>query len=110
MRQRGQQRSRYQRGTLQDGDFVNVISTRDGGYWASHVGLIVTAPDGKRMFLNSAEPQVREESFEQFFARTAEREARNAAEGKNGQKLAGFKFLRLNDNIIVPPALPQPRP
>lgn len=97
-------------GQLQDGDFVNVISTRDGGYWASHVGLVVTAADGKRMFLNSAEPQVREESFEQFYARTAEREARNAAAGKNGQKLAGFKFLRLNDNIIVPPALPQPRP
>lgn len=97
-------------GKLRDGDFVNVISTRDGAYWASHVGLVVTAADGKRMFLNSAEPQVREESFEQFFARTAEREARNAAEGRNGQKLAGFKFLRLNDNIVVPPALPQPRP
>eukprot|EP01032_Pedospumella_encystans_P031405 gene31405-35449_t len=33
-------------GTLQDGDFVNVISTRDGGYWASHVGLIVTVAWG----------------------------------------------------------------
>jgi hypothetical protein len=97
-------------GQLQDGDFVNIVSTRDGAFWVSHVGLVVTAPDGKRMFLNSAEPQVREESFDQFFARTAEREARNAAEGKNGQKLAGFKFLRLNDHIVVPPALPQPRP
>jgi hypothetical protein len=97
-------------GKLRDGDFVNIISTRDGAYWASHVGLVVTAADGKRMFLNSAEPKVREESFDQFLARTAEREARNAAEGKNGQKLAGFKFLRLNDTIIVPPALPQPRP
>jgi hypothetical protein len=95
---------------LQDGDFVNIISTRDGAYWASHVGLIVTAADGKRMFLNSAEPQVREESFDQFFTRTAEREARNASEGKNGQKLAGFKLLRLNEQINVPPALPQPRP
>ena len=95
---------------LRDGDFVNVISTRDGAYWASHVGLIVTGPNGERNFLNSAEPQVREESFEAFFARTAAREERNAREGKNGQKLAGFKFLRLNDNIVVPPALPQPRP
>ena len=95
---------------LQDGDFVNVISTRDGAYWASHVGLIVTGPHGERNFLNSAEPQVREESFEAFLARTAAREERNAREGKNGQKLAGFKFLRLNDNIVVPPALPQPRP
>jgi hypothetical protein len=95
---------------LQDGDFVNVISTRDGAYWASHVGLIVTGPNGERNFLNSAEPQVREESFEAFFARTQAREERNAREGKNGQRLAGFKFLRLNDNIVVPPSLPQPRP
>ena len=94
-------------GRLQDGDFVNVISTRNGGYWASHVGLIVTAPDGRRMFLNSAAPQVREETFDDFVKRVRERDARN---GPDGQKLAGFKFLRLNDEIVVPPALPQPRP
>lgn len=97
-------------GQLRDGDFVNVISTRNGGYWASHVGLVVTGPDGRRNFLNSAEPQVREESFDAFIARTRAREERNAAAGKPGQKLAGFKFLRLNDDIVVPPALPQPRP
>jgi hypothetical protein len=95
---------------LRDGDFVNVISTRDGSFWASHVGLIVVAPDGERRFLNSADPQVREESFEAFFARTQAREDKNASEGRNGQKLAGFKFLRLNDDIVVPPAAPQPRP
>jgi hypothetical protein len=95
---------------LQDGDFVNVISTRNGAFWASHVGLVVTAADGTRNFLNSAEPQVREESFDAFIARTRAREQRNAAAGKPGQLLAGFKFLRLNDNIVVPPALPQPRP
>lgn len=97
-------------GKLQDGDFVNVISTRNGEYWASHVGLIVVDANGKRNFLNSAEPQVREESFDAFFARTAEREQRNALAGKSGQILAGFKFLRLNENIVVPPAAPQPRP
>jgi hypothetical protein len=95
---------------LQEGDFVNVISTRDGGYWASHVGLVVLGPNGERHFLHSSEPQVREETFESFIARAAEREARNAREGKNGQKLAGFKFLRLNENIAVPPMAPQPRP
>ncbi|MES2150753.1 MAG: N-acetylmuramoyl-L-alanine amidase-like domain-containing protein [Pseudomonadota bacterium] len=95
---------------LQDGDFVNVISSRDGSFWASHVGLVVTAPNGERHFLNSAEPQVREESFEAFFARAAAREERNAREGKNGQVLVGFKFLRLNENIVVPPAAAQPRP
>jgi hypothetical protein len=87
-----------------------VISTRNGEHWASHVGLVVTAADGSRNFLNSAAPQVREESFDAFIARTRAREERNAAAGKPGQTLAGFKFLRLNDNIVVPPALPQPRP
>jgi hypothetical protein len=95
---------------LREGDFVNVISTRDGGYWASHVGLVVLGPDGERHFLHSSEPQVREETFESFIARAAAREERNREAGKNGQKLAGFKFLRLNDDIVVPPMAPQPRP
>lgn len=95
---------------LQEGDFVNVISTRDGEHWASHVGLVVLGPNGERRFLHSQEPQVREESFDSFIARAREREARNAKAGKNGQRLAGFKFLRLNENIVVPPMAPQPRP
>ncbi|WP_313705744.1 N-acetylmuramoyl-L-alanine amidase-like domain-containing protein [Massilia sp.] len=95
---------------LQEGDFVNVISTRDGEHWASHVGLVVLGPNGERHFLHSAEPKVREETFESFMARAAEREAKNAREGRNGQRLAGFKFLRLNENIVVPPMAPQPRP
>jgi hypothetical protein len=97
-------------GQLQEGDFVNVISTRNGEYWASHVGLVVLGPNGERHFLHSSEPQVREETFESFIARAAAREERNRKEGKNGQVLAGFKFLRLNDNIVVPPMAPQPRP
>ncbi|MEN3276224.1 MAG: hypothetical protein V7631_2014 [Massilia sp.] len=97
-------------GQLQEGDFVNVISTRDGEHWASHVGLVVLGPDGERRFLHSQAPQVREESFDSFIARALEREARNAREGKNGQRVAGFKFLRLNENIVVPPMAPQPRP
>jgi hypothetical protein len=97
-------------GQLQEGDFVNVISTRNGEYWASHVGLVVLGPDGERHLLHSSEPKVREETFDSFIARAAEREARNAREGKNGQKLAGFKFLRLNENVVVPPMAPQPRP
>jgi hypothetical protein len=97
-------------GQLQEGDFVNVISTRDGEHWASHVGLVVLGANGERHFLHSSAPQVREESFESFIARAAEREARNAREGRNGQRLAGFKFLRLNDKVVVPPMAPQPRP
>ena len=95
---------------LRDGDFVNVISTRKDEFWASHVGLVVIGADGQRNFLHSAEPQVREESFDAFVARARAREQRSAVAGKPGQQLAGFKFLRLNDNIVVPPALPQPRP
>lgn len=93
---------------LQDGDFVNVISTKDGGYWASHVGLIVVGADGSRHLLHSAEPQVREESLQGFIARMAERDARNA--GQNKASLAGFKFLRLNEAPQAPPMAPQPRP
>jgi hypothetical protein len=95
---------------LREGDFVNVISTRNGEYWASHVGLVVLGPDGERHFLHSSEPQVREETFASYIARAGAREERNRQEGKNGQKLAGFKFLRLNDDIVVPPMAPQPRP
>lgn len=95
---------------LQEGDFVNVISTRNGEYWASHVGLVVLGPNGERRFLHSQAPQVREETFDSFIARAAEREARSAREGKPGQVLAGFKFLRLNEQITVPPMAPQPRP
>lgn len=95
---------------LREGDLVNVISTRDGQYWASHVGLVVLGPNGERHFLHSAEPKVREETFASYIARAAEREARNAREGKRGQVLAGFKFLRLNEQIAVPPMAPQPRP
>ncbi|MFN3303514.1 MAG: N-acetylmuramoyl-L-alanine amidase-like domain-containing protein [Roseateles sp.] len=93
---------------LQDGDFVNVISGRNGGYWASHVGLIVTGADGSRRLLHSAEPQVREETLQGFIARMAERDARPA--NQNKAQLAGFKFLRLNDNPQAPPMAPQPRP
>jgi hypothetical protein len=93
---------------LQDGDFVNVISGRNGNYYASHVGLIVTGADGSRRLLHSAEPQVREETLQAFIARLAERDARQA--GQNKAELAGFKFLRLNESPQVPPMAPQPRP
>ncbi len=93
---------------LQDGDFVNVISGRNGNHYASHVGLIVTGADGSRRLLHSAEPQVREETLQGFIARMAERDARNA--GQNKVTLSGFKFLRLNDNPQAPAMAPQPRP
>jgi hypothetical protein len=93
---------------LQDGDFVNIISSRGGESWASHVGLIVTGADGSRHLLHYAEPQVREETLQGFISRMAERDARQA--GQNKAQLAGFKFLRLNESPEVPPMAPQPRP
>jgi hypothetical protein len=95
---------------LQQGDYVNIISGQDGHYWASHVGLVVVGGDGERHLLHSSEPVVREETFASFIQRAEQREARQAAKGKPGKALAGFKFLRLNENPEVPPMAPQPRP
>ncbi len=87
--------------SLNEGDMVEVVSLRKGQHMVTHVGLVVLGADGERRFLHSAEPAVREESFDAFIARTQ-------ARPNNG--LAGFKFLRLNDAITVPPAAPQPHP
>lgn len=96
---------------LREGDYVNVVSLLpDGKTMVTHVGLVVLGPDGERHFLHSSEPAVREETFASYIARTEAREARNREAGKNGSTLLGFKFLRLNDNIVVPPMKPQPRP
>lgn len=88
-------------GTLGEGDMVEVVSQRKGQAMVTHVGLVVLDAQGQRRFLHSSAPAVREEPFEAFVARTQ-------ARANNG--LAGFKFLRLNDSITVPPAAPQPRP
>ncbi|MBI1291480.1 DUF1460 domain-containing protein [bacterium] len=88
---------------LQSGDFVNVISGKDGGLYASHVGLVAVAEDGSRHFLHSSPPKVREQTFESYIAACEARDARNEAKGKDKAKLYGFKFLRLNDNPQVPP-------
>lgn len=95
---------------LKAGDFVNVISKKDGEYLASHVGLVVIDAIGERRFIHSSEPTVREESFDAFINRAQIREARNKTAGKAGLQLMGFKFLRLNENPEVPPMAPQPRP
>jgi hypothetical protein len=88
-------------GTLGEGDMVEVVSLRKGQHMVTHVGLVVLDTQGTRRLLHSAAPEVREETFEGFVTRTQ-------ARANNG--LAGFKFLRLNETIVVPPAAPQPRP
>lgn len=96
---------------LREGDYVNVVSRLSNGTtMVTHVGLVVLGPDGERHFLHSSEPAVREETFASFIARTEAREERNRQAGKKGSTLLGFKFLHLNDDIVVPPMVPQPRP
>lgn len=87
--------------TLDEGDLVEVVSVRKGQHMVTHVGLVVLDAEGGRRFLHSAEPAVREEAFEAFIART---------QARPNHGLAGFKFLRLNQAVVVPPAAPQPRP
>ncbi|MFP5391196.1 MAG: N-acetylmuramoyl-L-alanine amidase-like domain-containing protein [Gammaproteobacteria bacterium] len=95
---------------LREGDYFNVVSARGGQTLVTHVGLIVLGPDGERHLLHSSDPEVREETIDAFMARASAREQRNAQAGKAGTTLVGFKFLRLNDDIVVPPMAPQPRP
>jgi hypothetical protein len=96
---------------LREGDYVNVVSLlADGKTMVTHVGLVVLDPDGERRFLHSSDPAVREETFAAFIARAEAREERNRQAGKKASTLLGFKFLRLNDDIVVPPMAPQPRP
>jgi hypothetical protein len=98
-------------GQLREGDYVNVVSRlADGKTMVTHVGLVVLGADGERRFLHSSDPAVREETFAAFIARAEAREERNRQAGKQGTTLLGFKFLRLNDDIVVPPMAPQPRP
>jgi hypothetical protein len=95
---------------LKEGDMVNVVSGRKGEKLVSHVGIIVIGPEGKRHFIHSSEPMVREETFAAFIQRAAERVKRTEVQGREPLRLYGFKFLRLNDNPVVPPMKPQPRP
>jgi hypothetical protein len=98
-------------GQMREGDHVNVVTLlADGTTMVTHVGLVVLGPDGERHFLHSSEPAVREETFASFIVRTEAREERSRQAGKKGATLLGFKFLRLNDDIVVPPMAPQPRP
>ncbi|MFZ6781275.1 N-acetylmuramoyl-L-alanine amidase-like domain-containing protein [Undibacterium sp. Ji83W] len=93
---------------LRDGDFVNVVSDKDGYQSITHVGLVVVDANDKRNFLNSGEPQVKEESFDTFISRTNER-TRTSKQAKP-RRLLGFKFLRLRDDIVIPGAVTLPRP
>ena len=96
---------------LQAGDMINVVSGKGGETLVTHVGLVVLGPNDRRQMIHSSEPIVREETLAAFSQRAAEREARSVAQGKVPLRLLGFKFLRLVENPVVPPAKPpQPPP
>jgi hypothetical protein len=92
---------------LQDGDFVNIIrgtvsknappsdlsNTFGGNAWAGHVGMIVHGEDGQVNLIHSTVPRVREESIDEYIARSTETIKEDDAKGK--PRLLGFKFLRL---------------
>jgi hypothetical protein len=106
---------------LRDGDFVNIVrattkpnsfeqneifgaGTRQpvlpgaGSAFVGHVGLIGHAPNGEVHLIHSAEPKVREETFESYVAHSTKDKAAKDAAGK--PRLVGFKFLRLRDEPL----------
>jgi hypothetical protein len=104
---------------LRDGDFVNVVrgvvparipSRNQGGEkddpseifggnaFVGHVGLIVCGDNGEVHMIHSSVPAVREESLDEYIARSTEGAAARDAEGK--PRLLGFKFLRLRENPL----------
>lgn len=95
---------------LQDGDFVNVIvGPSEQSCWATHVGLVATTPEGERHFLHSTDPAVREEPFAAYIERAVDRAAKKRAAGNESvTELRGFKFLRLNPDVAVPPTSQDP--
>lgn len=106
------------KGRLRDGDFVNIVrgtpgkrkpldrgarsgSMEDifgGSAWVGHVGLIVLGEDGEVHLIHSASPEVREESLEDYIARSTKNIAERDAAGKS--RLLGFKFLRLQKDPL----------
>jgi hypothetical protein len=94
---------------LQDGDFVNVVrgtvkkgaplnEIYGGSAFVGHTGLIGHGRDGEVHLIHSSEPRVREESIDEYIARSTKDNAEKDAAGK--ARLVGFKFLRLRDEPL----------
>jgi N-acetylmuramoyl-L-alanine amidase-like protein len=69
-----------------------------GSAWVGHTGLIVLGDDGEVNLIHSASPQVREESIDDYIARSIANNAERDAAGKS--RLLGFKFLRLQKDPL----------
>lgn len=89
---------------LQDGDFVNIVRAvvptngKPAGAFVGHVGLVAHAADDQVHMIHSTTPNVREEPFEEYIARSLKDKDEKDAEGK--PRLVGFKFLRLRDQPL----------
>ncbi len=83
---------------LKDGDFVNVVTGRDGGYWVSHVGMIGLGDDGEVRFIHSTRPEAREEPIDRYIERRSRDIEERDAEGN--ARFHGFKFLRLREDAL----------
>ena len=84
---------------LENGDLVNVVNGRQGGYWVGHVGLVAIGEDGTVNFLHSTQPRVVEESFETYITRRTARLAEQEEAGR--ARLYGFKVLRLEKDPLA---------
>ena len=95
---------------LKDGDLINVVrgivkpgvAVNDifgGSAWIGHVGLVAHGVDGSLHIIHSSDPQVREETIEQFIARETAHNAERDAAGK--PRLLGFKFLQLEADPLA---------
>ncbi len=84
---------------LRDGDFVNIVTGRNGGYWVSHVGLVGLGRDGEIHFIHSTRPEAREEPIDTYIERRTRNIEAMDAEGR--ARFYGFKFLRLRDDPLA---------
>ena len=85
------------RGIAKPGVPVNDVF--GGSAWVGHIGLVAHGADGSLHIIHSAEPQVREETIEQFIARETAHNAERDAAGK--PRLLGFKFLSLEADPLA---------
>jgi len=84
---------------LRDGDIVNFVTGREGGYWVGHVGLVARGADGGLNLIHSAAPKVREEPAAAYIARMTKDAAEKDAAKK--ARFQGFKFLRLSEDPLA---------
>lgn len=99
---------------LRDGDFVNIVrasvtknakgeEVTSGGF-VGHVGMVVHDENGEVHMIHSTVPEVREETFEQYIARSLEASNKKDSDDKDATakpRLVGFKFLSLRDTPLT---------